>query len=188
MKRIQTLLLFVVFLSAMASAQTQLENPGFELWEDILVSDPDTIREPIDWSSLKTSDDPTLSSLAPVVLTRSQDAHTGDYSLELTNVKSFIVANGLATNGRVHPNINTDPATCRVLHQILDLHKNGHTIIITTHDLEKVVAHAQRLVVMAKGRVVKDGIPTEVIGGIERYGIRPPCSVQLGRGIRPWVS
>lgn len=91
----------------MASAQTQLENAGFEQWEDLQVSDPDTIREPIDWSSLKDSDDPALSSLAPVVLSRSQDAHTGNYSLELTNVKSFIVANGVATNGRMHPNINT---------------------------------------------------------------------------------
>lgn len=107
MKRIQTLFLFAGMLSAMATAQTQLENPGFEQWEDILVSDQDTIREPVDWSSLKTSDDPTLSSLAPNVLTRSMDAHTGSYSIELTNVKSFIVANGVATNGRMHPNINT---------------------------------------------------------------------------------
>lgn len=107
MKRIQTLLLFVVVLSVMASAQTQLENAGFELWEDILVSDVDTIREPVEWSSLKTSDDPTLSNLAPVVCTRSRDAHTGDFSIKLTNVKSFIIANGVATNGRMHPVLNT---------------------------------------------------------------------------------
>jgi len=75
-----------------------------------------------------------------------------------------------------------------VLEQILDLHQNGHTIIITTHDLEKIVAYAQRLVVMANGRVVKDGLPDAVIVGIERHGIRQPCSVQLGQGIRPWVT
>lgn len=80
------------------------------------------------------------------------------------------------------------PATRRVLRQILDLHRTGHTIIITTHDLEKVVAHAQRLVVMDGGRVVADGDPAEVVKGIERYGIRPPCSVQLGYGIRPWAD
>jgi biotin transport system ATP-binding protein len=36
--------------------------------------------------------------------------------------------------------------------------------------------------------VVRDGIPAAVIRAVDRYGIRPPCSVQLGRGIRPWVS
>jgi biotin transport system ATP-binding protein len=80
------------------------------------------------------------------------------------------------------------PATVRVLDQILELHQNGHTIVITTHDLEKVIAHTQRLVIMAKGRVVQDGHPEKIIDGIQDYGIRPPCSVQLGRGIRPWAS
>jgi biotin transport system ATP-binding protein len=107
--------------------------------------------------------------------------------------RRLAIAGVLAMMPRVllmdEPFSNLDyPAACRVLRQILDLHKNGHTIIITTHDLEKVVAYAQRLVIMANGRVVEDGIPTDVVNGIERYGIRPPCSVQLGRGIRPWLN
>ena len=106
MKRIQALVLTVVLLSAAASAQDQLENAGFEQWEDILVSETDTIREPIDWSSLKTSDNPSLNPLAPVVCKRSSEAHSGEYSLELTNVQSFVIANGVATNGRVHPDLN----------------------------------------------------------------------------------
>jgi biotin transport system ATP-binding protein len=80
------------------------------------------------------------------------------------------------------------PATCTVLSQVVKLHEAGHTIIITTHDLEKVIAYAERLIVMDRGRVVKDGLPGEVIVGIEQYGIRPPCSVQLGKGIQPWVN
>ncbi|MGD9308594.1 MAG: ABC transporter ATP-binding protein [Desulfosarcina sp.] len=80
------------------------------------------------------------------------------------------------------------PATCRVLEKIIHLHRSGRTIIITTHDLEKVLALAQRLVIMAAGRVVADGRPVDVIGGVERFGIRSPCSVQLGKGIQPWVN
>ncbi len=80
------------------------------------------------------------------------------------------------------------PATLRVLERILELHQTGHTIVITTHDLEKVIAHCQRLVVMAKGCVVKDGPPAEMIDDLEQYGIRRPCSVQLGKGIRPWAN
>ena len=107
--------------------------------------------------------------------------------------RRLAIAGVLAMQPRVllmdEPFSNLDfPATCRVLERILDLHRQGHTIIITTHDLEKVIAHAQRLVVMAKGRVVSDGIPEVVVAGIAQYGIRPPCSVQLGKGIQPWVS
>ena len=107
--------------------------------------------------------------------------------------RRLAIAGVLAMAPRVllmdEPFSNLDfPATSLVLDQILELHKSGHTIIITTHDLEKVVAHAQRLVVMANGRVVEDGPPAEVMAGIARYGIRPPCSVQLGKGILPWVN
>ena len=107
--------------------------------------------------------------------------------------RRLAIAGVLAMAPRVllmdEPFSNLDyPATCRVLEQILELHSNGHTLIITTHDLEKVVAHAQRLVVLSAGRVVDDGAPADVLDGIEQFGIRPPCSVQLGLGIQPWVS
>ena len=107
--------------------------------------------------------------------------------------RRLAIAGVLAMSPRVllmdEPFSNLDyPATCTVLSQVLKLHQAGHTIIITTHDLEKVIAHAQRLVVMEKGRVVKDGLPEEIVSGIEKYGIRLPCSVQLGQGIRSWVN
>lgn len=107
--------------------------------------------------------------------------------------RRLAIAGVLAMTPRVllmdEPFSNLDyPATCLVLEQILNFHQAGHTIIITTHDLEKVVAHAERLIVMAEGRVVRDGAPEEIVVGIEEYGIRPPCSFQMGRGIQPWVS
>lgn len=107
--------------------------------------------------------------------------------------RRLAIAGVLAMTPRVlvmdEPFSNLDyPATSTILGQLLKLHGAGHTIIITTHDLEKVIAYAGRLIVMERGRVVRDGIPAEVVVGIEQYGIRPPCSVQLGRGIQPWVS
>lgn len=112
MKTISTLILLIALSCLVASAQDQLQNVSFEDWEDILTSETDTIREPLNWSSLKTSDNPTLSTMAPLVCTRTTDAHSGQFAIELKNIETFasIVANGVATNGRMHPNINTDLA------------------------------------------------------------------------------
>jgi hypothetical protein len=82
------------------SAQ-QFENAGFEYWEDA-----GTVKdEPVDWSSIKTSDGGTIiNNAAPVVWWRSDDAHTGSYSIELRNILTLgtIVATGIVTSGRVH--------------------------------------------------------------------------------------
>jgi hypothetical protein len=94
----------------LSRAQDQLENTGFEEWEDVLIGAIDTIREPVDWSSLKTSDEETLNTFAPVVCKRSTEAHNGKYAVQLTNVSSLLVANGTVTTGRVHPNLLTSLA------------------------------------------------------------------------------
>jgi hypothetical protein len=68
---------------------------------------------------LKTSDDDGLSEFAPVVCKRSSDAHSGNYSVELTSIEVFgIVANGVVTNGRVHPNF--DPTLAYIFTDTLD--------------------------------------------------------------------
>jgi hypothetical protein len=110
MKRILVTSLAVILLAGISAAQNQLENPGFEAWEDVFAAGGDTIREPIEWSSLKTSDNSSMSNMAPVVCIRSSDAHSGKYSIQLTNIMSFLVVNGVATCGRIHPNITTSLA------------------------------------------------------------------------------
>ena len=87
----------------------QLDNNGFENWENVGTS----TEEPIDWSSTKTSDAPSLNGFAPKTIEMSSDAHTGSYSAKLTNKNVSIVnivANGLLTNGRVHASTNPDNA------------------------------------------------------------------------------
>ena len=86
----------------------QIENPGFEDWEDAGT----VIDEPVNWSSIKTGDGgDIINSAAPVVWGQSDDAHTGNFSVELFNVFTFgIVATGTTTNGRTHPDFNPDEA------------------------------------------------------------------------------
>jgi hypothetical protein len=110
MKKYLILWLAATCFFVIARAQDQLENAGFETWDDIGIGATDTIREPVDWSSLKTSDNESLSTLAPVVCWRSGVAHTGSYSVRLENIATLIIANGTVTNGRIHADINTSKA------------------------------------------------------------------------------
>ncbi len=76
----------------------------------------------------------------------------------------------------------------QLLNQIIQLHKSGHSIIIVTHELEKVVAYADRLILMEKGRIVRAGNPNTLMGEVEIFGVREPCTSKYGLGLRSWLS
>jgi hypothetical protein len=110
MKR--TFLLFILLITSIiiVSAQTQFENASFEQWEEIGFGP--NILEPVEWSSIKSSDVPSLNEFAPKVVDRSTDAHTGNYSVYLYTVKVLqgLNATGTLCNGRYHDDYNTDSA------------------------------------------------------------------------------
>ena len=80
------------------------------------------------------------------------------------------------------------PGTRQVLKQIIELHKSGRTIIITTHDLEKVIAHADRLIIMKDGKIVRAGSPEQIISDTELFGIKEPYFSRMGLGMISWLS
>jgi biotin transport system ATP-binding protein len=80
------------------------------------------------------------------------------------------------------------PGIRQVLHHILDLNQSGLTIVVTTHDLEKIIAHADRLVLMQKGRIVRDGIPAEMANCLEDHGVRKPCACRMGKEAESWLN
>ncbi|MCP4692452.1 MAG: ABC transporter ATP-binding protein, partial [Desulfobacterales bacterium] len=75
------------------------------------------------------------------------------------------------------------PGTKQVLTQIIALHQGGATILVTTHDLEKVLAHADRLIFMQAGKVVRDGAPRQIVKEAEAFGVRAPCAARNGMEI-----
>ena len=81
-----------------------------------------------------------------------------------------------------------DTGIRQVLSQITTLHQSGHTVIVTTHDLEKTIAHADRLVVMDNGRIQQDGVPSEVVAGVSAFGIRVPCSYTYKGILESWLN
>jgi len=80
------------------------------------------------------------------------------------------------------------PGVRQILRQILSLHQAGHTILLTTHDLEKVLAHADRLIIMKDGKIARDGSPNEVVRDAEMFGVRQPCASRPGIEIGSWLN
>ena len=61
-----------------------------------------------------------------------------------------------------------------LLEVLLRLRASGVGVLVVTHDLEKCLAHADRLVVMDAGRVARDGSPAELWDELPALGLRRP--------------
>ena len=80
------------------------------------------------------------------------------------------------------------PGVTQVLRHIIDLHRSGHTIVVTTHNLEKIIAHTDRLILMQSGAIFRDGSPDEIIDYLEACGVRKPCACDLGVETDSWLN
>jgi biotin transport system ATP-binding protein len=61
-----------------------------------------------------------------------------------------------------------------LMETLLGLRSAGVGILVVTHDLEKCLAHAERLVVMEAGRVIRDGTPVSLWDELPSLGLRRP--------------
>lgn len=103
------------------------------------------------------------------------------------------IAGVLALRPRVlvfdEPFANLDyPGVQQVLQEILKLRAEGHTLIVTTHDVEKVVAHVDRIAILFDGELKKVGTPEAVIPDLPAYHVRPPCSSLFGERMISWLG
>jgi energy-coupling factor transport system ATP-binding protein len=67
-----------------------------------------------------------------------------------------------------------------------ELNRDGTTILVVTHDMQLVAEYADRMVVMAEGRVLTHGTTTDVFADadlVERAGLRLPPLARALRGI-----
>lgn len=70
----------------------------------------------------------------------------------------------------------------QVTAMIEQLQRNGKTIMVLTHELEKVLGLANRLIILHKGNLVYNAEPEPALhsGILEQYGIRNPlCSYRV---------
>ena len=87
-----------------------------------------------------------------------------------------VIAAGCGTVIMDEPFANLDwPGVVSTLCMIRDLKAGGKTLIILTHELEKTLAFADRLVILHEGRIFADATPEAVLDGLDpAWGVRDP--------------
>ena len=76
------------------------------------------------------------------------------------------------------PFANLDyPSVRRTTSLLAQLHQEGKTIVVLTHEIEKCLALANRFMVLHNGRLVFDGLPQDgLTQNLEDWGIRNPLN------------
>ena len=86
------------------------------------------------------------------------------------------------------PLAGQDQRGCRLIMDILaNLHRQGYTILIVTHNMSVIAEYAQRLIVMKDGAVFMDGEPREIFSQtteLAQAGILPPQITRLSQSLR----
>lgn len=124
------------------------------------------------------------AALARVGLSEQTDSHP--YDLQYTDRKLVALAATLAMEAPVlvldEATVGQDAATCKSIGAILDdLHFEGRTVILISHDLDFCAAHAERAIVMAGGRILLDGAAEEVFTQSEQLSKAAVIAPQLVR-------
>ena len=100
-----------------------------------------------------------------------------------------VLAMGCQTIIMDEPFANLDwPGVTQVLKIIKELKKTGKTVIILTHELEKVLAFADRLVIIAGGKIQDSGEPETVLNRLEPdWGVRDPRRIYRNSADCTWL-
>jgi len=73
------------------------------------------------------------------------------------------------------PFANLDyPGIVQVLESLVELKKQGTTILVATHEIEKLLAYADSMLLLDAGRVVTQSHPQQVLEIVEEFGVRRP--------------
>ncbi len=80
------------------------------------------------------------------------------------------------------------PGIQEVLRYMIQLHQEGHTLIVTTHDVEKVITHVNRIAILQNGKIQALGPPENLVNELPLFGVRPPCYVLLRGEKISWLE
>lgn len=123
-------------------------------------------------------DECVLSALEKVNLLQKKDANAR--LLSGGEKRRLAVAGIIAMNRDFlifdEPFSNLDwPSVRQVCNMMKDLKNEGKTIIVLTHETEKIIGLANRFIILDKGKIQFDGgVKTGLALDIEKWGIRNP--------------
>lgn len=73
------------------------------------------------------------------------------------------------------PFANLDyPSVIQVLKTLLLLQKEGHTIIIVSHEIDKIAAHSQKIILLKNGEIIKNDESSKVLPYLLNNGVYVP--------------
>ena len=170
-------------LDVSCSAQEVMQKVGMVFQDADSQIVGETVREDIAFGPENLGLSPVeVSARVEAAMETTGIAHLADKSCHLLSggeKRRVAVAGVLAMEPRIvvfdEPFANLDyPGVRQVLREILKLHRKGHTLIVTTHDVEKVVAHVDRIAVIHGGELKALGTPGEVVPRLASFDVRPP--------------
>jgi energy-coupling factor transport system ATP-binding protein len=120
-----------------------------------------------------------------------EQAERHPYDLQYTERKLVTLAATLAQQTPIlvldEPTLGQDAHQRELIGSIIeDLHTEGRTVIIISHDLDFCADHARRVVVMADGRILADGPTAAILSQaemLERAAVIPPQTIRLAQAL-----
>ena len=84
------------------------------------------------------------------------------------------------------PTVGFDPASAKELMSlIVEMHKQGKTIIVITHDMDLVNEYAQKIFMLENGKLVFEGTPSELFVHVQNYDrLDIPKTIKLALALK----
>lgn len=167
-----------------------LQNPDQQLFAQ-------TVEEEIAFGprNLGLGKDEIRRRVDAAIATTGLDRFRRDYppALAKGDRAKVIIASVLAMGPQIvifdEPTTGQDYRGCHHIMQIArQLHEEGHTVIVVTHDMTLIAEYTERTVVLCQGEVLLDGATEAVFAQpnlLRRADVIPPQIMQLARSLPP---
>ena len=166
------------------------KNTGF------LFQNPDrqlctyTVRDEIAFGqkALKTGTEEEISKRTEKIIERfGFNPGEAPFSLSRGQRQRLALASIIAVEPKVmildEPTTGLDYKECmEIMSAVKELNKNGTTVIMVCHDMELVLDFAQRMIVLANGKIEADGKTLEIMRSkeiLQKASLLPPQIIQI---------